>query len=391
MKKAYFVLFTLIILVVLPAVNFSCVTAQSENSWVAKAAMPNAREGFGVAVVDGNLYAIGGYNKNQTGFLGVNEMYNPTTDTWTEKAPMPTPRASFAVVLYQNKIYTFGGQIIGKTGGEEMSNITEVYDPTTNTWETKASMPSIGEDFAANVVVENKIYIISTYTGVYDPATDSWTTKTTIPTAVSHAANVVVDNKIYVISGTPYGETTESYKPINLTQIYDPKTDNWSNGAQIPISVASSAADATTGSNAPKAIYVFGGLTLTSMLSSGHIYNTQNLIQVYFPENSSWSIGASMPTARYGLSVASVDDKLYALGGSNSRNSPDLASNELYLPLGYGTVAGQSLPQSIIYGIAVVAAVVVIVVATTLVIQKRKRTPKLKLNINQNNSNLQQP
>jgi N-acetylneuraminic acid mutarotase len=372
LKKSYFALFTLIILIALPILNFSSVLAQSENSWVAKSSMPNARSGFGVAVAGGNVYAIGGYNKNQTNFLAVNEMYNPTTDAWTEKAPMPTPRVSFAIALYQNKIYTFGGQIIGVTGNREVVNVTEVYDPATDTWATKAQMPHLGEDFAANVVVDNKIYVISTYTDVYDPVTDSWTTKTTIPTAVAHSANAVVDDKIYVISGTHHGDDPNLYAPINLTQMYDPKTDTWSSGAPIPTSVASPAAVATTGFNAPKAIYVVGGLTLTSMPGGGFMYDPQNLVQVYFPENNSWSMGTSMPTARYALGVAAVNDKLYALGGSVTRISPDLTNNELYLPLGYGTVTSKALPQGVIYGVAVAAALVIVVVVIMFVMRKRK-------------------
>ena len=373
LKKSYFVLFTLIFLITLPATNFSSATAQSENSWASKSAMPTARSGFGVAVADGNVYAIGGYNKNQTNFLAINEMYNPTTDTWTEKTQMSTPRVSFGIALFQNKIYTFGGQIIGTTGHRELVNVTEVYDPATDTWQIKAAMPNIGEDFAANVAVGNKIYVISTYTDVYDPATDSWEIKTTIPTAVAHSAFAIVNDKIFVISGTLHGDDPKLGSPINLTQIYDPKTDSWSLGASIPNSVASPAAVATSGSNAPKAIYVVGGLALNSMPGGGFIYDTQNLIQVYFTENNSWTLGAPMPTARYALCVASVNDKLYALGGSDARITPDLTANELYLPLGYGTVTSPALPKELVYGIAAVVAIVVATFVTVIVMRKHKK------------------
>ena len=70
-----------------------------------------------------------------------------------------------------------------------LTNVNEVYDPTTDTWETKESMPTPRSDLRANVV-NGKIYLIgghdpnvhfkpgaSTHNEVYDPATDSWSKK----------------------------------------------------------------------------------------------------------------------------------------------------------------------------------------------------------------------
>jgi hypothetical protein len=57
--------------------------------------------------------------------VGTNEEYNPTTDTWTTKASMPTPRIDFAITVYQGKIYCIGGT----TDYYSYSNLNEVYDP----------------------------------------------------------------------------------------------------------------------------------------------------------------------------------------------------------------------------------------------------------------------
>ena len=216
------------------------------NSWVQKASMSTARTSLGVAVVNGKIYVIGGFSSDQNTFFAINEEYDPSTNTWTEKASMPTPRFGCAVTVCENKIYVIGGQTaIGTANG--YTNATEVYNPATNTWVTKAPIPISESGFSANVV-DGKIYLMyGTLNEVYDPATDSWTTKAPMPTAVYLHASAVMDNKIYVIS--------------NLTQIYDPKTDMWSFGAPIPTSVSQATAGATTGVAAPKAIYVIGGST----------------------------------------------------------------------------------------------------------------------------------
>ncbi len=335
--------------------------------------MPTARSGFGVAVVNGQIYAIGGYDKSQKNFLDVNEKYNPATDTWEQKAPMPTKRVSFGIAVYENKVYCFGGQIINQAGNRQVINVTEVYDPATDTWTTKTPMPHLGEDFAANAMVNGRIYAISTFNDVYDPETDKWTTKAAIPEAVAHSANAVIDKKIYVISGTHYGNEPQNYAPINLTQIYDPATDSWSPGAPIPVSIASPAAAVTNGNLDPKAIYVVGGLTLIPDEFGGFIYFPQTLAQIYFPENNSWASGASMPTARYALAAIGVDGKLYAMGGSDSRTTPDLTSNELYLPFGYGTMTNPILPQGIIIGIAVAVVAVIVITGAVLMLRRRSK------------------
>jgi N-acetylneuraminic acid mutarotase len=304
-------------------------TDATENTWMSKASMQQARAGLGVAAVNGKIYAIGGSVEN--GVVGTNEEYDPATDTWTFKASMPTPREGFATAVYQNKIYCIGG--ITSSG---VTGVNEVYDPATDTWENKASIQTVRAGPQANVV-DGKIYFIGGYVGdvisgysylnlnsVYDPETDSWATKASIPTAVSGRLSAVVDDKIYVFMPNP-----------NLNQIYDTKTDSWSlEGPPLPyFSMIYASAGATIGVNAPKRIYIIG--------DSGTL--------VYNPTNDSWTNGAAMPTDREGFGIAVVDDILYAIGGfiGSYQDYPEdwmygpevtmCAANEQYTPFGYGT------------------------------------------------------
>ena len=109
-----------------------------ENSWETMAAMPTARSGVGVAVVDGKIYAIGGTSGTQNK-LGTNEVYDPETNTWSSKTPMPTPRVNFGIAVFQNKIYCIGGGTSVKSDGY-VTNVNEVYDPSTDTWENRTSI-----------------------------------------------------------------------------------------------------------------------------------------------------------------------------------------------------------------------------------------------------------
>jgi N-acetylneuraminic acid mutarotase len=343
MKKCLIALFMLAFAVLFMA-NGLVVMAQggSGNCWFEKAPMPTERFSFGTVVVNGQVYAIGGsYSKihaDQTYYsemTNATEVYDPSTNTWTTKAPMLTARSDFAIVACENKIYAFGGKIPGKEiASSQLTNVTEAYDPATDTWTTKTSMPKADSDFSANVV-DGKIYLIGAQTQVYDPANDSWTTKTPVPVVAADYASAVMDNKIYVIGG-------RTRAAIDLTQIYDPKTDVWTTGKSLPIAVTAAAAGATTGVLAPKAIYVFGGITADDPLHG------KNYVQVYFPENDSWRTGTSMPNIRASLGVVVVDDAFYAIGGGMEIFVPNSDTNYLYIPVGYqGLIpTGPSLTSS---------------------------------------------
>jgi hypothetical protein len=322
----------------------------AEDSWETMADMPTAREGSGVAVVDGKIYAIGGWNG---GFLSTNEMYDPETDTWTTKQPMPTARCYFAIAVYMNKIYVIGG-----TFGEKdivyvgSPGVNEVYDPLADTWETLEPMPTARAHLDANVV-EDKIYLIDGdawpfgqsaggLNEVYDISTDSWSTKSAMPIGVDYYASAVVDNKIYVIDDG-FSET-----PMP-TQIYDPKNDSWSDGKRLPTATYLAAAGATTGVLAPKRIYVFGG-------SEGDNVAI-NLTQVYDPETDLWTTGSPMPTPRWFLEVAVVNDELYAVGGKGTAETFSSA-NEKYTPAGYIPEFPSWTPLLIMLLAVVVVAVV---------------------------------
>ena len=323
-----------LLLVLVVAVS-SCIlttraTIASENSWITRPPLPDPKSGLGVAVVNGKIYAIGSD--------GTNEEYDPAALTWTTKQPVPTPRSAFGIAVYQNKIYVIGGYIGFDmvTGLPILGSVNEVYDPLTDSWESKETMPTNRSQLNANVA-NGKIYLIGGRTGgqystvnlneAYDPETDSWTVEAPVPYPVVLYASAVVDDKIYVMGGQD--EFSDSMN-LDLVQIYEPSTDTWSFGSPMPTVVWQAAAAATTGVWAPKRIYVIGGLPDHSL------YGT-DINQAYNPEDNSWTLATSMPTPRLNLGVAVVNDTLYALGGASFANvqATVYEANELYIPLGY--------------------------------------------------------
>ena len=340
MHKSVAVMLVLVFLAATSIITFKPVSAAYPDSWVSKAPMQVARSSLGVAVVNGKIYAIGGSVEN--GYVGTNEEYDPATDTWTFRTPMPTPRGAFAIASYQNKIYCIGGY----SNDGNVTGANEVYDPATDKWESKAAMPTIRVALKANLA-NGKIYLIGGYTPeryttynfsssslneVYDPTSDSWTTKSSLPFETSNYASAVGDNKIYIIGGLANSSIT------NPNQIYDAETDTWTQGAASPSTIAYAEAVATVGVNAPKRIHV---------LSYDFSTNNTCVLQVFDPKLDTWTYGGTLPTFRREYAVAVVNDLLYAIGGLTTvyREPFDWSSevitlyttNEQYTPFGFGT------------------------------------------------------
>ena len=333
-KQAQAVVIILIVSIALSALHFSPVNAaEEESSWTSLAPMPTARGELGVAVANGKIYAIGGTNGNST--LNTNEEYDPITNHWSTKASMPTARSGFAIVVYQNKIYCIGGEV-----SNSFTANTEVYDPATDTWETKSSMPTPRADLSANLV-NDKIYLIggkkyssttpyyrqTDVNEAYDPVTDTWSKNAPLPTAVQSYASAAVGDKIYIIGGSKPSSKLGLDIVINANQIYDTKTDSWSNGANMNTLVSYGAAVATTGYMAPTRIYLIGGYIANNYSNKTQVYNTYD---------NTWTNGTSMLTARGYLSATTINDILYAIGGFDGNNLLD--SNERCKPLEYGKV-----------------------------------------------------
>jgi N-acetylneuraminic acid mutarotase len=326
-----------ILLVLLSTLHLS--SAAEGGTWISKAPMPTARGGLGVVSVDGKIYAIGGMNNNS--YLSVNEEYDPVTDKWTTKTPMPTARSGFAIAVYRNRIYIFGGTTGNSTADSSgFTGVTEVYTPGTDTWTTKATMPTPRADLSASVIdgkifliggkkyVENDPYYVECYINeAYDPGSDSWTNKTAIPIATFGYASAVIDNKIYILGGGVQFWGRWDFTSVEANQIYDAENDEWSNGVTFVPSLSYMAASTTSGIDAYERIYVVGGFS-----SEGY----SNLTHVYNPKTSTWSTITPMPTPRIYLGSVVLNDTLYAIGGYANDNW--FNNNELYTPSEYGLV-----------------------------------------------------
>lgn len=100
--------------------------------------MLTARGALNAIFLNGTLYAIGGQGESE--ILNTNEAYDPLTDSWTSKAPMPTERHHAASTTVDGKIYVIGGRIAG-TSPLVNVNVNEVYDSQADRWTAPRTHP----------------------------------------------------------------------------------------------------------------------------------------------------------------------------------------------------------------------------------------------------------
>jgi len=187
------------------------------NTWKAKAEMPSeiAKQGL-MGVLYGNEIHL---------FYGQHHyVYYPSSDTYSRKADVPTRRTWGTCAVVNNKIYVIGGYSNGAT------NVNEVYNPLTDTWQTKSPLPiKLYGVTRENPVIDGKIYVTHGLNGgfhatvyEYDPSTDSWKQKSSGSHPRDGVASGVINGKLYVVGGRaddvgPYG--------LDFNEEYNPKVD----------------------------------------------------------------------------------------------------------------------------------------------------------------------
>ncbi|MHC4797991.1 MAG: Kelch repeat-containing protein [Planctomycetota bacterium] len=300
-------------LVVGVLIGISSTSLGAGDTWTQKADMPTARSCLSASTVDGKIYAIGGHG----GRRNVEE-YDPATDTWTKKANMPTWRQWLSASVVNGKIYVIGGT---PHSYQPALSIVEEYDPATDTWTEKAPMPTARFTLSTSTV-DGKIYAIggilrSTQSGPetpssaveeYDPETDTWTTKAPMPTARGMLTTSVVDGKIYAIGGLLYNMG----KTFSTVEVYDPATDTWTEKTPMPTARATPCASAVDG-----IICVIGG---------GYGETAFSTVEAYNPATDTWTEKTSMPEVRTGLATSVVNGKIYAIGGRSSSHGANIST-----------------------------------------------------------------
>ncbi len=265
--------------VVAPA-GYNWVYDPATNAWSDRKPMPVPAHHIMVATVAGKIYVFGGFVRPSSvvAWQPVNKswVYDPAADDWQELAPMPTPRGAGEAVEVGGKIYVIGGAQSSKPG-----------DPG-------APIPLGSVDQVVVGTVE-----------AYDPATNSWQTRASMPTPRNHYFAGAVNGKIYAIDGRIGTVFVTKSDVIDLVEEYDPATDRWRYAGRAPTTRGD-----VTGGDHDGRLYVAGG-----EFQDFQRKMTFWAVEAFDPATGAWTELPHMQVARHGFAAAFVGHELHVIGG----------------------------------------------------------------------------
>ncbi len=182
-------------------------------------------------------------------------------------------------------------------------------------------------------------------------------------TAPAHARSAgatatAPDGKMYLVGGLgrrKYGEEKQKSRVLGVVEIFDPATEQWSEGA--PMSVARQQFGAAFAPDGK--LYVFGGCACRG--STAYTVGDEESrararadgeamahpvarTEVYDPSTNTWSDRAPIPTPRMSLTAATgLDGKIYVIGGQPRWGGEPMSLVEVYDPVADAWSKGPSL------------------------------------------------
>nr|XP_025866398.1 kelch-like protein 35 [Vulpes vulpes] len=185
------------------------------HTWIKVASLLKGRWRHKMAVMQGQLFAVGGFDGLRR--LRSVERYDPFSNTWVAAAPLPEAVSSAAVVSCAGRIYVIGGA--GQDGVS--TNKVQCFDPKEDQWSLRSPAPFSQRCLEA-VSLEGIIYVVGGLLSkifTYDPGTDVWGEAAVLPSPVESCGVTVCDGKIHILGGRDdLGESTDkvfTFDPSN--------------------------------------------------------------------------------------------------------------------------------------------------------------------------------
>ncbi|NXW58536.1 KLH18 protein, partial [Eurystomus gularis] len=256
------------------------------NRWEKCQPMTTARSRVGVAVVNGLLYAIGGYDGQLR--LSTVEVYNPETDSWSKVESMNSKRSAMGTVVLDGQIYVCGGY-----DGTSSLNSVESYSPETNKWTVVTPMSS-NRSAAGVTVFEGRIYVSGGHDGLqifnsveyYNHHTATWHPVSSMLNKRCRHGAASLGSKMFVCGGY------DGSGFLSIAEVYSSMADQWY--LIVPMNTRRSRVSLVANCGR---LYAVGGYDGQSNLSS---------VEMYDPETNRWTFMAPMVCHEGGVGVGCI-------------------------------------------------------------------------------------
>jgi len=295
--------------------------------WGTRAPANVSRSESGMTTVAGLNYLIGG---SETG-TNVTEVYNPQTNTWTTAPPLPQALHHVQPVVVAGKIYVIGGLITWPGPSVATVNMFDPANPGLG-WQARAAMPT--SRGAAGCAADGiRIYCAGGLSSTdnntaiaameaYNTVTNTWQQLAPMPRERDHFHATIVNGKFYAISG----RDTAINSTFAFNDVYDIATNTWTQRAPLPTVARGGYASVTLQGR----ILIIGGE------GPGNAPGTFPNVDEYDPVRNTWRALTNMPTRRHGIGATistaedGVTEKVYVATGGPVRGSSNTNVHEVF-------------------------------------------------------------
>lgn len=300
------------------------------GGWQQGTKAPLAVQQAATAVLDGNIWVIGGLVGGQAS--SKIEIYDPVLSNWSPGPDLPTPLHHAMAVFYQGELMVAGGfaEVGDNPMGTALNGVYRLVDG--KTW---MAMPPLvhARGAGAAAVIGNKIVVaggrqagnqLVPETEVFDGR--QWQAAAPIPVPLDHVGAVSDGAALYVVGGRKLSAGQSS----GALQRFDAQTGRWSQLPPMPTSRGGLGAALIDGR-----ILAVGGEASAS---------TDRTVEAYDLDAAKWATLPELPAGRHGLAVAAVNHHLYAIAGAANPGhlnaSNDVEQLDLSGSPGPGATAG---------------------------------------------------
>ncbi|MDH5546321.1 MAG: hypothetical protein OEZ43_12070 [Gammaproteobacteria bacterium] len=248
---------------------------------------------------------------------------------WEVLPVMAEARSHSPVIPYEGRLYIFGG------GGPEFKSLDSVVclDPQKGKWQNLRHMPTKRSGTAGFGIADN-MYVVGggfkkpdgnfqflPTTEIYDPRSDEWSRGPDMHQPHDYPAASLLDGSIYILGGHHPEACLGGPKTdpgFSFCERWRPGQADWEQIADMPTPRFAAAAVSHE-----QKIYTSGGVAFTPQG-----FNNFDFFEVYDPRSNQWQEDADIklpwPAAGHGMCL--TDNKIFFFGGYSTDNIHNRAS-----------------------------------------------------------------
>lgn len=250
--------------------------------------------------------------------LNATVLYNTFTESSSQQADMPEPRFRFCGAVLDGQLYVVGGMAAYEAPDAPrhvVSGSVLRYNPASNTWQTmKAKLAHPRSDCCA-AAIGGKLVVAGGWSAdyadtlgsveAYDPGADAFSRMPNLTLARGDCEAAVIDDRYMVVLGGvgPDGAFTGSMEALDITAA----NLAWQSRASMNHPRGDFAAEALPGGR----LIAMGGEASNGSATEFAMYEAEE----YSWAQDEWVMKAPLPEARFRFDTAHVGERVYAFGG----------------------------------------------------------------------------